>query len=457
MTSPSPTRFSDQIIAPQMPFIIRGSIAHCVRDPFESPDDKAVQYFVDGALFVDAEGTIGGIGDYHSITNHYPEISVLDRTGCLILPGFVDCHTHYPQTLATAAYGEQLLDWLDRYIFPEEARYEDEEHAKRCAEIFFSEMIAQGTTTALIFGAHFEAATNIAFAEAERRGFRAVMGMSLADRHVPEPLMLESSAAISASARLIEHWHGRGNLLYAVTPRFAPSCSELLLQGCSRLLQDYPGVYFQTHANENQEEIKWCRELFPGCPSYVGVYEHYGLLSSKSLVAHCIHCTPEEIDILSRREAAVVHCPSSNAFLGSGILPMARFVKANVRLCLGTDVGAGANFGLLGELNQAYKLQMLLGGDNGGVKLSGAKLLYLATTAGARALGLESQIGNLQAGKKADFLVLDLSADAYFEQRMAYADSVEEMLFTTAMLAGKRMIREVYMSGKRSACSLQNQ
>lgn len=450
MTFPASSFPSQQDAATQVPYIVRARLAHCLADPFQQPDQETIQYFQDGAMLITPEGVIEALGDFAAVSKSHPQLAVVDRSGCLILPGFVDCHTHYPQTLATAAYGEQLLDWLDKYIFPEEARYLDDQYAERCAQTYFEETISQGTTCALIFGAHFESATDLAFQEAERRGFRAIMGMSLADRNMPEPLLQDSSAAISASSRLIEKWHGRGKARYAVTPRFAPSCSELMLQGCSRLMQEHPEVYLHTHANENREEIEWCRSLFPKIDSYLGVYEHFGLLNSRTVVAHCIHCTDAEIRLLSKHGAAAVHCPSSNAFLGSGILPLSKFIEGKVKVGLGTDVGAGATYSILNELNQAYKLQMLLGVSQGAIKLTGAQLLFLATMAGAQVLGLQSQIGNLQPGKSADFVVLDPAGDAYFEQRLAYCDSVEEMLFVTAMLADKTIIREVYMSGRLS-------
>lgn len=434
-----------------MPALFRGTVCHVVADPFAHGDEsQALEFFEDGGLAVNGAGRVAALGNFASLARQYPGYRVVDRCGCLILPGMVDGHIHYPQALMVGSYGEQLLSWLTRYTFPEEEKYRDDNYAKAAARIFFAEMIAQGTTTALIFGAHFERATAIAFEEARRRRFRALIGMVLADRHVPPGLMLSPAAARQASERLIADWHGRDKLRFVVTPRYAPTCSDEMFAVCRSLLQAHKDMLVQTHISENLDEIAWVRQLYPGEKSYLDVYDRRGMVGPRTVLAHAIHCGDAEIARLAEAGTSVVHCPSSNSFMGSGLMPLGKFVEKGVKVALGTDIAGGTGYSLFQEMNQAYKVQMLqyaLGAANHAIKLSGARLLYLATQGGARALGLESDIGNLQPGKCADFIVIDPERDEFFQARLGNTGSMAEKLFVLATLGCKQLVREVYIDG----------
>jgi guanine deaminase len=435
------------------PFILRGTIGHLTGNPFAAEqEDDVLETFEDGGLLVDPSGQITQIGTFAAVQAASPEAQIVDRSGCIILPGLIDCHIHYPQALIVGAFGEELLDWLNKYIFPEESKYVDPEYARVAAGLFYNEMISQGTTAALIFSAHFEQATHIGFEEAEKRGFRACLGMSVSDRFIPDQFVMSPKQAYESSMRLIETWHGRGKLRYVVTPRFAPTCTDEMLSICGQLLKENPTVYLQTHLNENHKEIEWVQELFPDSASYVDVYERFGLLGERSIFAHSVHSTDEEIARLAATNSRVVHCPASNAFLGSGLMPLKKYVKAGVTVGLGTDVGAGTGYSLLQEMNQAYKVQMLkmvaLKEPERAVKLSGIKLFYMATLAGATALSIDSEVGNLCRGKQADFIVIDPTRDPLFIARLKNTESFSEKLFLLATIGGKRMIREVYIDGR---------
>jgi guanine deaminase len=423
----------------------------------------------DGGLLVDARGAVVACGAYRDVARRPAPggtLRVVDLSGCVILPAMVDCHIHYPQSLVVAAYGEELLDWLARYVFPEEARFADAHHAREQARLFFDELIAQGTGTALIFGPHFEEATAIAFDEARRRRFRAIIGMTLADRNVPAALATTPRAAGEASRRLIERFHGRDKCRFAVTPRFAPACTPRLLDACRRLLDDHPGVTLQTHVNECEREIRWCRDLFPDAPDYVGVYERAGLLGPRAVLAHDVHPRARELSVLAATDTRVSHCPDSNSFLGSGLFPLSAHVEHGVKVGLGTDVGAGTTFSMLSAMSAAYKVQMLRAaaggrgrrghGRSGGgaaTKLSGARLLYLATLAGARVLGVEAECGSFLPGRQADFIVIDPRRDPLVGARAAACTSLPELLFVLAIAGDKRLIRDVYLDGRRATAT----
>jgi len=433
--------------------VIRASICHVVDDPFkESNDANVLESFEDGALAIDPAGKILAAGPFAQISSRYSDAEVLDRRGCIVLPGFIDCHIHMPQALMIGAFGEELLDWLKRYTRPEEAKYKDRDYAVNASKIFFEEEIASGTTTAVMFGPHFEEALSVAFEEAERRNFRAIMGLTIEDRDLPAELALEPPAAYAACKRMIERWHGKGKLKYVVTPRFALTCSAEMLSICKRLLDEHPDVYFQSHLNENHKEILRLKELFPQSSNYLDVYDGFGLLGPRSLFHHSIYSTDAEIDLLARTESRVVNCPSSNMFIGSGLMPIKKYINKDVIVALGTDVGAGTGYSMLKEMSNAYQMQSLLmfamEAPDQAVKLTGVKLLYMATLAGARALRMENQIGSFKPGNAADLVVIDPSLDSYLAARLKNTQDLAEKLFVLAIVSGKDVIREVYIDGR---------
>jgi guanine deaminase len=341
--------------------------------------------------------------------------------------------------------GLELMDWLRERALPEEARMADSAYADAVASEFVSGLAASGTTTALVFGSHFPEAQEALFAAGLSRGLRIASGLVVSDRGLLASLLVSAEEALGASRELISRWHGRGLLRYAVTPRFSASCSEAMLGVCGELAGSVQGLLFTTHLNETLDEISLVRSAFPWARDYLETYERFGLLGERSVFAHDVHPTDDELRRLAVAGAAVAHCPCSNAFLGSGLFPLRRHVAAGVRVALGTDVGAGTGFGMLKEALMAYQVQMLL---PDGVRLGPAELLWLGTGAGAGALGLADEVGDFSVGKSADFVVVRPPAGSTLEAVLARAESVEEQLGAVFTLARDESIAEVRVAGE---------
>jgi guanine deaminase len=324
---------------------------------------------------------------------------VVDLRGGLVLPGFVDTHVHFPQVRAVGGLGMPLLEWLERCALPEEERLREVTYALEVAGEFVGGLVEAGTTTAMVFGAHFAPAVDALFAQAEQAGLRITSGLVVSDRLLPQTLWTIPQRAYDEGRELARRWHGTGRSRYAVTPRFSLSCTDDLLASCASLLADVEGSWTTTHLNENLLEIDGVGRLFEGC-HYVQSYDRHGLVSHRSVLAHNVHPTDEELDVLAARGASVAHCPTSNSALGSGHFPLARHLRHGVRVALGSDVGAGSGFCMLKEGLHAYFVQQLLGQQ--GVRLDAAHLLHLTTAAGAAALGLADQVGDLSVGKRFD-------------------------------------------------------
>ena len=380
------------------PEILRGTVLHTPRNPFR--DTNALEAYSDGALAI-AEGRILAVGGYSTVSPQFPDASVQDWRGSVILPGCIDTHVHFPQTRIIGGLGLPLLDWLKHYALPEEARMADALYAGAVAHEFVHALARHGTTTALVFGAHFEQATELLFQAACAAGIRVAGGLVLSDRELPGSLLQTPEDAYRMSRDLIARHHGKGGQLYAVTPRFALSASGGMLEVCGALLREQPDLLFQTHLNENVEEIAAVRSAFPRAAHYLDTYDRYGLVGPRSVFAHNVHPTDNELARLAAAHSWVAHCPCSNGALGSGMFPMRRHLAAGVRFALGADVGAGTGFGMLKEALQCYMIQRLL---PDGVPLSPAHLLYLATRAGAEAMGLADETGDFTPGKSADLV-----------------------------------------------------
>ncbi len=424
------------------PEIVRATILHTPRSPFREPN--ALECFTDGALLL-ADGVIQAAGDYASVRTAHPLAPVHDLRGSVVLPGFIDTHVHFPQLRIIGGLGCGLLDWLNRYALPEEVRMGEPDYARAVAGEFVEALASHGTTTALVFGSHFHDATAMLFEAARARGLRIVSGLVLSDRLLPEPLRTTAAGAYQQSRALIERFHGRDGLRYAVTPRFAMSASEAMLEVCQALMRDFPEVGFQTHLNENKQEIADVLRAFPGAPHYLSAYDRFGLVGPRSVFAHNVHPTEIELERLAGAGSAVAHCPCSNASLGSGFFPMSRHLAAGVRFALGTDVGAGIGFGMLKEALQCYLLQRLM---PEGVALSPAHLLYLATRAGAEALGMEAETGDFTPGKSADFVCLRAPEGSVLASALSQAESPERLLSALLTLAGAESVREVRVRGR---------
>jgi len=422
--------------------VIRASIFHTPENPFRDP--SALQVFEDGGLLVEG-GIIGALGDYSEIRRDYPHSTVRDLRGGYLLPGFVDTHVHYPQVRVLGGLGYTLLDWLDLRALPEEARLADPAYARQVAREFLHSLASHGTTTALVFGSHFAAAMEVFFDAAAASGLRIASGMVMSDRRLLPALHQTPDAAYRRSAELIRNYHGKRGLMYAVTPRFALSTSEAMLEVCQSLLRETPGVRFQTHINESPLEVREVARLFPWASDYLAVYERFALAGRRSVLAHNVHPADGELERLAGGGAAVSHCPCSNAALGSGIFPMQRHLTAGVRFALGTDVGGGTGFGMLKEALQAYLVQRVAAER---VMLNSAQLLYLATRAGAEALGVAGETGDLQPGKSADYVYLRPIAGSPLAIVAAHAEKAEDLLSALFTLAGQESIGEVCVRGK---------
>jgi guanine deaminase len=423
-----------------MTTILRARVAHTPRDPFREED--ALETFDDGAIAYD-DGTITDVGDFAAVRERHPGAAIEDRSGCIALPGFVDTHVHFPQIPVIGAMGLQLLDWLDQRTLPEEVRMGDPSYAHAAAERFTRLLAGNGTTSALVFGAHFPDAQNALFEAADRQGLRIASGLVVSDRNLEPELEVPPELAYDRSKALQDRWHGHGRLRYAVTPRFSLSCTPEMLDACHALLGD--GVLFTSHVNESLGEIDFVRRLFPQARDYLETYERAGLLSDHAVLAHNVHVSDSELKRLAATRTAVAHCPSSNAFLASGIFPMTRHVAAGVRFGMGTDVGAGTGLSMLKEGLVAYHVQMV---RDQGHMLGPAQLLYLATRAGADALNLGDVCGDFTPGKQADIALLQAPPDSTLAAVLEHAPDWNAVLGALFTLGREECVVETRVSGE---------
>ena len=422
--------------------LLRATILHTPRNPFNT--EHALEAFADGAVVL-SEGRIRAAGDYTAVASAHPGAEVRDWRGSVILPGFIDTHIHFPQTRIIGGLGWPLLDWLRLHALPEELRMADTDYARAVAAEFVHELARHGTTTALVFGAHFGPATECLFEAADAAGLRIASGLVLSDRNLPDPLCQTPAEADRLSRSLIARYHGRGLLRYAVTPRFALSATEPMLEVCQALLRDHPDVLFTTHLNENCQEIAEVAAAFPWAANYLAVYDRFGLCGARSVFAHNVHTTDAELSCLSDNGAAVAHCPSSNAMLASGIFPLRRHLAARVRFALGTDVGAGTGFGMLKEALQCHMMQRVA---KDAITVTPAQLLYLATAAGADALGLSAETGDFSPGKSADLVRIEPLPGTPLAAAFERAETHDALLAALIAQAGTETIREVRVAGK---------
>ena len=421
--------------------LLRAPLFHTPRNPFV--EARALVCHWDGGLLIRG-GRVAACGEYPAVRAAHPEAATTDLRGGFLMPGLIDTHVHFPQVRVLGSLGRSLLDWLEHCALPEEARMADESYARSIACEFARSLVSHGTTTALAFGAHFAPATAALFEAAQASGPRLISGLVLSDRRLRPELHQTPEAAYQASSDLIRRFHGRGHLLYAVTPRFALSTSEAMLEVCQTLLSEHQGLRVQTHLNENGAEIDEVARLFSWASDYLAVYERFGLSGPRAVMAHNVHTTDSELARLAASGTAIAHCPCSNAALGSGLFPLRRHLHAGVRCALGTDVGGGTGFGILKEGLQAYLLQRIA---PDGVLLNSAQMLYLATRAGAEALGLDDMIGDFHEQKAANLVYLRPPANSPLATVVAQSDSPERVLEALFTLAGPESVAEVRVEG----------
>ena len=424
------------------PRAFRGAIFHLTGDPGPLGDPAAAQFIQDGLLVV-RDGCIDRVGAHSSIAPTLaPDAVVEDLRGKWIVPGFIDTHVHYAQTAMIASPGEHLLAWLERYTVPEERRFEDPAYAQAMSELFLDELLRNGTTTAVVFPTVHAASVDALFAAADARRMRLIAGKVLMDRNCPEFLRDSAEGGDETSRELIERWHGRGRLAYAVTPRFAATSSARQLELAGRLYGEHAGLYVQSHVAENLDEVRWVAELFPDARSYLDVYDRFGLLGPRSVYAHCIHLDDTDRRRMAERGAAMSFCPTSNLFLGSGLFDREAAHRAGAQVTIGTDVGGGTSFSMLRTLAEGYKVLQLRG-----TTMSSLEGFYLATLGAARALELDAHIGNFAPGKEADFVVLDPAATPLLARRFERATDLAERLFVLMTLGDDRTVAATYILG----------
>lgn len=418
--------------------VFRGRVFTPLSDPFRGKSANSYAAFDDGFVAIDGS-RIAAVGPW----SDHPAGDVVELGPAhLITPGFFDTHLHAPQLEMIGSYGGHLLEWLNRYTFPTEAKFADRDYAAKIAEAFFTELLRNGTLCALVFSTiHYEA-TDAFFAESERRGFRAIIGKTMMDRNAPDALLENPNDSYEKSRALILKWHKKGLQRYAITPRFAPTSTPELLERAGDLKDEFPDAYVHSHISENQNEVAWVQQLFPEA-EYADVYDRYGLLDERSVLAHGVYLTAEELDLLSRRRTRIAHCPNSNLFLGSGLFRLHHVLESGVIVGLGTDIGAGTTPSMFTAMSDAYKVQQVQG-----VSLSPIELWYLSTLGGARVLSLDRETGSLEAGKSADFLVIDLKAKPLIAMRAERAQSLEDVLASLIFLADDRVVESAWIAGR---------
>ncbi|GGD60360.1 guanine deaminase [Pseudoxanthomonas indica] len=425
---------------------IRGPALTFRGDPFQEGLEATMVYESDAVVAM-ADGRITHFGPAAQVLPQLPAGLAVKEYGAdaLISAGFLDSHVHFPQTPMIAAFGEQLLDWLNKYTFPTERRYADKAFAASVAKVFLEECLRNGITTSCVYCTVFPQSVDALFEEAERLGMRMAAGKVLMNRNAPDYLLDTTQSGYDDSKALIRQWHGRGRLMYAITPRFAPTSTGDQLQSAGELWNEFPDCYMQTHVSENVDEVAWVKSLFPDRKGYLDVYDHHALCRPRAVFGHGIHLTEDELQTVHGTGSAISHCPTSNFFLGSGYLDVfkAQDARRPARVGLGTDLGAGTSFSILATLNEAYKAAQL-----NGRKLTAGHAYYLATRGTARAMYIEDKVGSLAPGMEADIVVLDMRSTPIIDYRMSFVEDIHEALFVQMTLGDDRAVQATYIAGE---------
>lgn len=418
-----------------------------------APAQSAI-YEEDGLLLVgpDARGqqVVQAVGPYAQLAPQFAQVPCEDLRGRLIAPGFVDLHNHYPQTDVIASPAEGLLPWLENYTFPEEERFANPDYCAQAATFFIAELLRNGVTTSLSFASAHTASVHALFEAARQQQLRLITGLCLMDRHAPDGVRNDTEQSLLDTEALIQQWHGVDRLGYAITPRFAPSCSNAQLRGAGELADRYPQVWIQSHVAENMDEIRWARELFPQSRSYLATYADFGLMRERAIYAHCIHFDDQDRALMKSTGAAAAVSPTSNLFLGSGFFDYAGADRIGMRYGLASDVGGGTSFCPFHTMLAAYVVGRE-GQTKPGLSLKPQHLWWQHTAGAAAALGLDGRnghasIGNLQPGCEADFVVLNPKATPLLARRTARATSLDELLFALIVLGDDRLVERTVVS-----------
>jgi guanine deaminase len=413
-------------------------------DPFHQRWEDSFRHTARGAVLIN-DGKIAAVGQADALRTAHPGVPVTDYGSALISSGFVDAHMHYPQTAIIASWGKRLIDWLNLYTFPEEMRFADPAYAAEIAGTALDLALDNGTTTVASYCTIHPASVDAFFAAAAARGMAVIGGKTCMDRDTaPADLRDTAQSAYDDSKALLRKWHRRGRASYAITPRFSPTSTEAQLEALGALWAEHPDCLMQTHLSEQVDEIAWVRALYPTARDYLDTYERHGLLGARGLYGHAIHLEEREIDRLAETGGRLIHCPTSNTFIGSGLFDLAGLTRRGISVGLATDVGGGSSFSMLRTMAAAYEIAQLRG-----VALHPAQLWWLATEGSARALHMGGQIGHLGVGAMADLAIIDLASTPVIAQRVAHSDSLWDAIFPTIMLGDDRAIRDVWIAGQR--------
>ncbi len=421
--------------------LLKGRVLSFNGSPFDGDPTQAAA--MHEAVLIE-DGLISAVGTAAELKQAHPDAEHRDQGQRLIMAGFVDPHVHYPQTAIIASWGKRLIDWLNTYTFPEEMRFGDPDYAATIANRYLNLTASHGTTTMCSFCTIHPESVDAFFSAADARGQRVVAGKTCMDRNAPDGLRDTAQTAYDQSQALLEKWHGVGRLSYAITPRFSPTSTPEQLEAMGALWASHPDCLMQTHLCEQTDEIEWVRSLFPKARDYLDTYEQFGLLGANGLYGHVIHLEPRERDRLREVDAALIHCPTSNTFIGSGLFDMEGLMRAGHRVGLATDTGGGSSFSMLRTMAAAYEIGQLRG-----TPLHPAQLLWLGTVGSARTLRMDGCIGNIAPGMEADLVVLDLASTPDIAQREARGEDLWEAIFPTIMMGDDRAVAEVWIGGKQ--------
>ena len=421
----------------------RGRLLWFEREPEGADDTAAFHYIEDGGIGV-SERKIVWSGRWSDLPAAARGRDYADHRPHLILPGFIDCHIHFPQGQVVASYAGSLLEWLNTYTFVEEQKYADPAHAERMADRFLAMLLAHGTTTAVAYGSVHKGSVDALLGAAVKRDMRMVAGKVMMDRNAPEPLTDTPQSGYDDTKALIAAWHGRDRVEVAVTPRFALTSTEAQMEMAGALAREHPECLMQTHLSENHVEIETVARLFPWSKDYTDIYDHYGLLGRKSLFGHCIHQSAREMERMAESDSIAVFCPTSNLFLGSGLFSLDKMRSTNppVRYAIATDIGGGTNWSMLRTLDEGYKVLNLQG-----QRYHPLRSFYQATLGNAEAIGMADRIGKLEKGYEADFIVLDSASNPAMALRAETISTLSEELFLMQTLGDDRAVVESIVSG----------
>ena len=420
--------------------ILKGNILQFCDNPFTTEIEKSYRILNNSGLVI-KNNKIHEIDVFKRLKDKYPEARVYDYGQNLISSGFIDCHIHYPQAAIISSYGERLLTWLNKYTFPEEIKFTDYSYSKKIASFTLDQFLKNGVTTMSSFCTTSMESVDAFFSEANKRSMSVVAGKTCMDRNAPNKLTDNVETSYNDSEKLINKWHLKGRLKYAISPRFAPTSTNEQLKALGQLWSKYPDCIMQTHLGEQKEEIEWVKELFPNAKDYLSVYEKYNLIGKNAIFGHSIYLTEREIQSLNESHSSIAHCPTSNMFIGSGLFNLRNLIN-KINIGIASDIGGGTSLSMFNNMATSYKIAQLVGSS-----IHPAQLHWLATMGSAKSLGLENQIGNIKIGNYADLIIIDLSSTKIIELRKSYAKNFWEEYFPTIMMGDDRAIKSTWVSG----------